>query len=34
MSVGDEGQAEALQSPFEDLYRDEEFKNKFEHTNY
>ncbi len=34
MSVGDEGYAEPLQSPFEDLYRDEEFKMKFEHTNY
>ena len=34
MSVGDEGHVEALQSPFEDLNRDEEFKKKFEHTNY
>ena len=34
MSAGDEGHAEPLQSPFEDLNRDEEFKNKFEHTNY
>ena len=34
LSVGDEGNATALQSPFEDLYRDEEFKKKFEHTDY
>ncbi len=34
MSVGDEGKAEALQSPFEDLHRDEEFKERFFHTNY
>ena len=34
MSVGDEGQATPLQSPFEDLYRDEEFKNKFYHFKY
>jgi alpha-mannosidase len=34
MSVGDEGYAKPLQSPFEDLYRDKEFKDKFEHTNY
>jgi len=32
MSAGDEGNAEALQSPFEDLYRDEAFKNSFENT--
>lgn len=31
MSVGDEGQATALQSPFEDLYRDEEFRQQFDH---
>ncbi|MCX6309436.1 MAG: glycosyl hydrolase-related protein [Bacteroidia bacterium] len=30
MSVGDEGNANALQSPFEDLKRDEAFKMKFE----
>jgi alpha-mannosidase len=30
MSVGDEGNAFSLQSPFDDLYRDEEFKKKFE----
>lgn len=29
MSTGDEGNAESLSSPFEDLYRDEEFKKKF-----
>ena len=30
MSVGDEGKAEALQSPFEDLHRDEVFRKRFE----
>lgn len=30
MSVGDEGNAKALQSPFEDLKRDEAFKTRFE----
>jgi len=30
MSVGDEGHAVALQSPFEDLHRDKAFKDKFE----
>ena len=30
MSVGDEGHAEALQSPFEDLHRDEAFRKRFE----
>ena len=30
MSVGDEGKAEALQSPFEDLHRDEAFRKRFE----
>lgn len=30
MSAGDEGNAKALQSPFEDLYRDEEFRKRFE----
>ncbi len=30
ISVGDEGNAISLQSPFDDLYRDEEFKKKFE----
>lgn len=30
MSVGDEGFAKALQTPFEDLYRDEEFRNRFD----
>src|SRR5210317_653952 len=30
MSVGDEGKAEALQSPFEDLHRDEGFRKRFE----
>jgi alpha-mannosidase len=30
MSVGDEGNAKALQSPFEDLQRDEVFKKRFE----
>tara|TARA_B110000037_G_scaffold176313_1_gene201238 strand:+ start:243 stop:371 length:129 start_codon:yes stop_codon:yes gene_type:complete len=34
MSVGDEGQSETLQSPFEDLHRDEEFKKRLFHTNY
>jgi alpha-mannosidase len=29
MSVGDEGNAKALQSPFEDLKRDDDFLNKF-----
>lgn len=31
MSVGDEGKSVALQNPFEDLYRDEVFKRKFQH---
>ena len=30
MSVGDEGHAKALQSPFEDLYRDELFRERFD----
>jgi hypothetical protein len=30
MSVGDEGNAKALQSPFEDLKRDDEFRTRFE----
>ena len=30
MNVGDEGNASALQSPFEDLYRDEDFTKRFE----
>ncbi|MCD6354990.1 MAG: alpha-mannosidase [Prolixibacteraceae bacterium] len=30
MSVGDEGHAKALQSPFEDLHRDEAFRKRFE----
>ncbi len=30
MSVGDEGDAKSLQSPFEDLYRDESFTKRFE----
>ena len=30
MSVGDEGRAAALQSPFEDLHRDREFRNRFD----
>ena len=34
MSVVYEGQAETLQSPFEDVHRDEEFKKRFFHTNY
>jgi hypothetical protein len=29
MSVGDEGYANALQSPFEDLHRDKEFIERF-----
>jgi hypothetical protein len=29
MSVGDEGSAEALQSPFEDLQRDKAFRDRF-----
>jgi alpha-mannosidase len=29
MSAGDEGSAIALQSPFEDLYRDKEFSERF-----
>jgi hypothetical protein len=29
MSVGDEGLAKALQSPFEDLHRDDEFNHRF-----
>ena len=29
MSVGDEGYAKALQSPFEDLHRDNEFIERF-----
>lgn len=32
MSVGDEGAARALQSPFEDLKRDAEFKKRFEYA--
>ena len=32
MSVGDEGNATALQSPFEDLYRDNAFKTRFENS--
>ncbi|MEN8882513.1 MAG: glycoside hydrolase family 38 C-terminal domain-containing protein [Polaribacter sp.] len=34
MSVGNEKTAKALQSPFEDLHRDEEFVKKFYHSNY
>jgi alpha-mannosidase len=34
MSVGDEENAKGLQTPFEDLFRDKEFQNRFEHTNY
>ena len=30
MSAGDEGYAKALQSPFEDLYRDESFRERFD----
>ena len=30
MSVGDEGNAKALQSPFEDLHRDAAFRNRFD----
>jgi hypothetical protein len=30
MSVGDEGNAIPLQSPFEELYRDEAFTKRFE----
>jgi hypothetical protein len=29
MSVGDEGYAKALQSPFEDLHRDNEFIERY-----
>lgn len=30
MSVGDEGHATALQSPFEDLHRDDAFRSRFD----
>ena len=30
MSVGDEGSADALRSPFEDLHRDRQFRNRFD----
>jgi len=30
MSIGNEGHAKALQSPFEDLHRDDDFRNRFD----